>query len=122
VRRAEAVVAAARARAAALVAGDEVRLRALHHPQLRWTTYRGEVLDRERYLAGNRPGPLRWVSQTLTGVEVQVVGRVAVLTAAVVDVVERDGTPQTFELRLTQTWVRDRRGWRCLSAHASRPP
>src|SRR5579871_6073212 len=38
----EEVIQAARRRAAALAAGDEVALRALVHPGLRWTTFRGE--------------------------------------------------------------------------------
>jgi len=113
------VVAAARARSAALVAGDRQRLAALLHPRLRWTTYQGVVLDREQYLAGNGGGGLVWVEQMLQDVEVQVVGdAVAVLTALVVDVVNHDGSPETFRLRLTQTWVNTVDGWQCLSGHA----
>ena len=40
------VLAAAEARAVALAAGDADALRELHHQDLRWTTHRGEVLDR----------------------------------------------------------------------------
>lgn len=50
-----------------------------------------------------------------------VAGDTAVLTAAVTDVVSRDGQDQTFHLRLTQTWVRTQGGWRCLAGHASLP-
>ncbi len=115
----EEVLAAAHARAAALVAGDRGRLEALLHPQLRWTTYRGAVLDREQYLTGNVGGALVWVEQALREVDVQVVdAAVAVLTAVVVDVVERAGVRETFELRLTQTWVNTVDGWRCLAGHA----
>jgi hypothetical protein len=113
------VVAAARARSAALVAGDRQRLAALLHPRLRWTTYQGVVLDREQYLAGNVGGGLVWVEQMLQDVDVQVVGdAAAVLTALVVDVVNRDGSPETLRLRLTQTWVNTVDGWQCLSGHA----
>jgi hypothetical protein len=116
---AKAVVAAARMRSAALVAGDRRRLAALLHPQLRWTTYRGVVLDREQYLAANVGGDLIWVGQALQDIDVQVVGdAVAVLTALVVDVVGRDGLQETFRLRLTQTWVNTVGGWQCLSGHA----
>jgi hypothetical protein len=117
-----AVLAAARARSEALVAGDRPRLTALLHPQLRWTTHRGTVLDRDRYLAGNVGGELTWVDQRLDDVDIQVVGEhVAVLTALVTDVVTRDGRAETFRLRLTQTWVRSADGWQCLSGHAGPP-
>jgi hypothetical protein len=117
-----AVVAAARARSAALVAGDRERLAALLHPRLRWTTHRGVVLDRERYLAGNVGGGLVWLEQTLHDIDIQTVeNAVAVLTALVVDVVSRDGRRETFRMRLTQTWVKDAAGWRCLSGHAGPP-
>ena len=114
------VLAAAEARARALAAGDAAALRELHHPQLRWTTHRGEVLDRDRYIAGNTSGELVWHAQSLEDAEVDVTGDTAVLTATVVDDVTRDGDRATFRLRLTQTWVRDENGWRCLSGHASK--
>jgi hypothetical protein len=47
-----------------------------------------------------------------------VVRDTAVLTALVIDEVERDGVDQTFILRLTQTWVRGSAGWQCLAGHA----
>lgn len=113
------VLTAAVARSAALVAGDAARLGRLHHAQLRWTTHLGVVLDREAYLAGNNPGTLRWLDQQLSGVDVQVVaGAVAVLSAEVTDVVERDGEPRTLRMRLTQTWVAGPEGWQCLAGHA----
>jgi hypothetical protein len=49
---------------------------------------------------------------------VAVVGDTAVLTAVVVDVVERDGRQETFRLRLTQTWVREAGAWQCIAGHA----
>jgi Domain of unknown function (DUF4440) len=117
----EEVTQAARRRAAALAAGDEAALRLLMHPGLRWTTFRGEVLGYEEYIAGNTRGELRWRSQRLSDVAVTVVGDAAVLTAAVTDEVTREGRDMAFELRLTQTWVRTAGGWRCLAGHASRP-
>ncbi|GAA3268579.1 hypothetical protein GCM10020218_007950 [Dactylosporangium vinaceum] len=60
-----------------------------------------------------------WVDQMLEDIDVQIVGdAVAVLTALVVDVVSRDGTQETYRLRLTQTWVNSATGWQCLSGHA----
>ena len=115
------MAAAARRRAAALAAGDEAALRQLMHPDLVWTTFRGDVLGYEDYIAGNVRGGLRWRSQRLDGVTVTVAGDTAVLTAEVTDEVSRDGRDQAFHLRLTQTWVRTPQGWRCLAGHASLP-
>ena len=117
----EEVTETARRRAAALAAGDETALRLLMHPALQWTTLRGEVLGYEDYIAGNTGAGLRWRAQRLDGVKVAVAGDTAVLTATVTDEVTRDGHDQSFELRLTQTWVRTPAGWRCLAGHASLP-
>jgi len=115
------VLDAARRRAEALAAGDEGVLRRLMHPDLLWTTYRGDVLGYEAYIAGNVGGPLHWRAQGLEDVRVAVAGQTAVLTALVHDEVSGDGRDQTFTLRLTQTWARTAHGWRCLAGHASIP-
>ena len=115
------VLAAARCRAGALAARDSDALRALHHPQLRWTTHLGAVLDRDAYIAGNTESDLVWRSQRLEEPEVAIVGDTAVLTATVVDEVERAGEPQTFRLRVMQTWVREADRWVCLAGCAIRP-
>jgi len=105
-------------RAIALAAGDPDALRTLMHPSLQWTTYKGDLLSREQYVAGNTGGVLTWKSQGLEGTRVVVVGDTAVLTALVTDEVRRDGQDQSFRLRLTQTWVRAESGWQCLAGHA----
>lgn len=115
------VLGAAERRARALVDRDPAALRRLHHPELRWTTHRGDVLDRERYVRGNTEGPLVWRAQRLEQVEVTVAGGAAVLVAVVVDEVEQDGEPLTNRLRLTQTWVQSTDGWVCLAGHAGPP-
>lgn len=112
------VLAAAGRRAEALAERDANALRALLHPALRWTTFMGEVLDREAYITGNTAGDLVWLSQRLADVNVTVEGTTAVLTAVVTDSVRRDGHDRVFRLRLTQTWVRGADGWRCLAGHA----
>jgi hypothetical protein len=112
------VLAAAQLRAAALVRGDAGELRRLLHPELRWTTHTGSVLDRGAYVGGNTDGSLVWHEQRLELPRVTAVGDTAVLTAVVVDEVERGGTRETFRLRLTQTWVREQGTWRCLAGHA----
>jgi hypothetical protein len=112
------VLAAAQLRAAALARGDAEELRRLMHPELRWTTHTGAVLGRDAYVAGNTEGSLVWHEQRLERPLVTVVGDTAVLTAVVVDEVERDGARETFRLRLTQTWVREHGTWRCLAGHA----
>ena len=90
------VIAAAERRAAALARGDTAELRQLMHRNLRWTTRVGAVLDRDAYIAGNTDGSLVWREQRLEQPEVSVVGDTAILTAVVVDEVERDGERQTF--------------------------
>lgn len=94
------------------------RSEGLMHPSLQWTTFTGDVLSREEYIAGNTGGALRWRSQRLEDTCVVVVGDTAVLTALVTDEVERDGREQAFTLRLTQTWVRTEGAWQCLAGHA----
>jgi Domain of unknown function (DUF4440) len=115
------VTAAAERRGAALVAQDEAALRALMHPALQWTSFRGEVIGYDAYIAGNTSGDLRWRAQRLSGARVVVAGDTAVLTAAVTDEVTRGGQDLVFEVQLTQVWVRTPDGWRCLAGHASRP-
>lgn len=114
----EEVLAAAERRAGALASRDSAVLIELMHPSLQWTTFKGDVLTRDQYIAGNTEGVLRWRSQRLDGARVVVVGDTAVLTALVTDEVERDGPEQIFTLRLTQTWVRSAGDWQCLSGHA----
>jgi uncharacterized protein DUF4440 len=112
------VIAAAERRAVALARGDAAELRRLMHPEMRWTTHLGVVLDRDSYIAGNTDGSLLWRDQRLETPTVAIVGDAAVLHAVVVDVVERDGRRETFRLRLTQTWVREAGTWRCVAGHA----
>lgn len=112
------VLAAATKRAEALADGDVAALRSLMHPHLRWTTYRGEVLNRLAYVEGNTGNGLRWHSQRLVEPSVVVVGDTAVLTAEVLDEVDANDGRETFRLRLTQTWVRSEGRWVCLSGHA----
>jgi ketosteroid isomerase-like protein len=112
------VLQAATARAEALSRGDAQALRSLMHPQLRWTTFRGDVLDRDQYVNGNTNGSLRWHDQRLLDPHVAVVRDTAVLTAVVIDEVTHSGGRETYRLRLTQTWVRQDGKWLCLSGHA----
>jgi ketosteroid isomerase-like protein len=117
----QSVIDAALRRASALAARDEAELRRLMHPGLQWTTFKGNVLSYEEYIAGNSRGELRWRAQRLDDIRVAVVGDTAVLTSCVTDEVSRDGHDQVFTLRLTQTWVRTSEGWRCLAGHAGSP-
>jgi ketosteroid isomerase-like protein len=109
------IVAAAEARSRALVARDAEALRALHHPDLRWTTHRGEVRDRDRYVRGNTEEALVWRAQRLSEVDVVSVGDTAVLTALVHDEFERAGEPGAHSMRLSLTWVREDGTWRVLA-------
>jgi hypothetical protein len=114
----EIVIAAAERRAIALANADVPELRRLMHPEMRWTTHRGDVLDLETYVAGNTDRSLVWHEQRLEHPSVTVVGDVAVLTAVVVDVVDREGSRETFRMHLTQTWVREGSEWKCIAGHA----
>jgi hypothetical protein len=113
------VVAAAEERALALAAGDALRLTALLHEQFRWTTHTGETYTRTDYVRRNTEGHTVWRSQDLSGAEVVVVGDTAVLHAIVTDVV-RPGADEseTFQMPMTQVWVRLAEGWQCLAGHA----
>ena len=112
------ILAAAERRSRALVARDADALRALHHPDLRWTTARGEVRDLTAYVAGNTEGDLVWRDQRLSDVDVVAAGDAAVLTAAVHDEYERAGEPGAHTVRLTLMWVREGGDWRVLGGHA----
>lgn len=115
---AEAVLAAAHRRAAALATGRAADLSAVLHPAFRWTSHRGEVFDRHHYIAANTAGTLVWRRQEVLEPAVVVVGSTAVLTAVVVDEVERDGVPVTYRMPVTQTWVHVEGVWLCLAGHA----
>jgi hypothetical protein len=64
------ILAAAERRSRALVARDAAALRALHHPDLRWTTHRGDTRDLDAYVAGNTEGDLVWRDQRLGDADV----------------------------------------------------
>ena len=114
----EEILEAVRRRSAALVARDATALRALHHPDLRWTTHRGDVRDRDAYIAGNTDGDLVWRDQHLVEHDVVAAGDTAVLTGVVRDAFERAGEPGTHDMRLTLVWVRQGDGWVVLAGHA----
>jgi hypothetical protein len=115
---AEAVLAATRARSAALVARDPDALRALHHPDFRFTTPRGDVRDRDAYVTGNTAGDLVWRAQSLVEHEIVVAGDTAVLVGVVHDEFERAGDPGAHDMRITLVWVLLDGAWVVLAAHA----
>ena len=113
------VIAAARERAAALAGSDEGRLRRLLHPGFGWISHRGARFDLESYLDSNLRGGNAWHDQQLREATVRVVGDTAVLRCVAEDTVDvGGGTPETFVMPMTQTWVRTEDGWRCLAGHA----
>jgi ketosteroid isomerase-like protein len=114
---AEAVLSAVRARAEALAAGDPERLTRLLHEQFVWTSHRGDVFNRSSYVIANTRD-LAWRSQVVDNPRVTVVGEAAVVVGIVRDEVERAGDRAEFEMRFTQTWVRQGRQWLCLAGHA----
>ena len=113
------VLAAAEARASALVEGDADRLLSLLHPAFRWTTHVGTTYDRAEYVRRNTEGVTVWRSQQIVDPHVVVVGDAAVLHAQVTDVVlGEDGQAATFRMPMTQVWVREPDAWMCLAGHA----
>jgi ketosteroid isomerase-like protein len=119
VSAADSVLAAARARAAALAAGDVSRLAELLHPDFRWTSHTGEQFGRETYLASNTGGRTTWKQQELGEPEVLAVGSTAVLRTVVTDTIEANaGGTETFRMPMTQVWVLGDNGWQCLAGHA----
>ncbi len=115
--QADEVLMAAERRAAALVDGEPDRVRRLLHPEFRWTSHRGERLDREGYVRANTRD-VRWVKQRLEDPEVTVVGDTAILLCTAHDTVIVDGAEESFRMPLTQVWVRAHKGWLCLAGHA----
>ena len=115
------VLAAAEARASALVEGDADRLLSLLHPAFRWTTPCGDAPTTARSTfavtpKGHRPSG---ASQELVDTHIVVVGDAAVLHGHVTDVVlGEDGQPATFRMPMTQVWVRSSGAWLCLAGHA----
>ena len=115
---AEQVIDAAEARASALADADADRLSDLLHEEFRWTAHVGETYSRQEYIRRNTEGDTVWRSQDLSGADVVVVGDTAVLYAEVTDVVLADDGSETFRMPMTQVWVRQDGGWKCLAGHA----
>ena len=115
--QADEVLMVAELRATALVAGEPDRLRRLLHPEFRWTSHRGERLDREGYVRVNTRD-VRWVKQRLEDPEVTVVGDTAILLCTAHDTVERDGVESEVRVAVTQVWVRSHKSWVLLAGHA----
>jgi len=118
VSAADEVLAAARARAAALAAADAEALTALLHPDYTWRSHTGARLDRAAYVQRNTGGATLWRSQTLADTEVILVGEAAVLTAVAEDVVRVGEEWVSFRMPVTTVWVREDGRWRCLAGHA----
>ena len=112
------VLEAAERRAEALASGDAAQLAAMLHPSFVWTSHKGDVFDRETYVASNTSGTLTWKKQRLENVDVKLVGSTAILTGTVIDDVEQAGRSQRFEMPITQVWLKERDKWLCLAGHA----
>ena len=117
----EDVLAAARARGAALSAQDWAAFDALLHAQFVYVNAQGIRLARAEYIGFVRDGPLRWREQRLEDAHVVVDEPVAVLTGRVVDDVEVDGEPYELRFVTTQTYVRADGSWLYLAGHTALP-
>lgn len=118
----DAVIAAARRRSAALVAGDATALGALLTDDFAYVNSAGHLLDRASYLrAYVTSGETRWIRQELDDFHVRVAGDVAVLICRVRDVASFEGeAPTDTRARSTQVWRRTADGWRCMSIQTTR--
>ena len=117
----DAILAALYRRSAALVARDVAGLRALHHPDFRFTTPRGDVRDLDAYVAGNTAGALVWRAQHLVSHELVVAGDVAVLNGVMHDEFERAGEVGAHDMHVTFVLVRRAGAWVVLAGHAGPP-
>jgi hypothetical protein len=68
------------------------------------TSHRGEVIDRTAYVAADTHR-LRWASPEFNDPKVITVGDTAVAVETLRDLVEREGRPVAFVMRIAQTWV-----------------
>ena len=112
------VVAAAAARADALVARDVEGLRRLLQPGFRWVSHTGERFDRDSYIAANTAGDVLWLGQDLGSPQVGLFGGTALLQTEVTDEVSRAGQVETRRMMMTQVWVRADDAWVCAGGHA----
>lgn len=112
------VLAAARARAAALAAGDAPKLTELLHEDFRWTSHTGKQFDRAAYIEANTRGRTTWLHQDLGEPEVLMGAGAAVLRTIVTDTIDTSEGQQTYRMPMTQVWVAGELGWQCLAGHA----
>jgi ketosteroid isomerase-like protein len=114
----EQVLATARDRAAALVAGDAQRLGELLDANFHWTSHTGEQFDRDTYLDANTGGRTAWRNQDLGEPDVIVFGDAAVLVTVVTDTIEGPDGPVSYRMPMTQFWIKSEHRWQCVAGHA----
>jgi len=90
---------AARARAAALAAGDVARVTDLLHVDFRWTSHTGEYFDRAAYIECNTGRRTVWQQQDLGDPDIAVVGDAAVLRTVVLDTIATAAGSETSACR-----------------------
>jgi hypothetical protein len=114
------VLRLARARSAALVAGDAKTLETILAEEFVYTNASGEVLDRPHYLARYVQSPdVKWRGQELDDVDVRLFGRTAVLTARAHDRAVFGGHELDAHFRSTFVFIETPSGWRCVAGHSS---
>jgi hypothetical protein len=115
----DAVLAAAKRRAAALPRQDWPALERELHPEFGYVNAEGMRLGRGEYLAFVKEGPVRWVEQRLENVRVAVVGPTAVLTAEVHDDVEVGDERHQLVFVSSQTYVLENGRWLYLAGQTA---
>ena len=115
------VIAAAKRRSQALVAGDPAALLELLTDDFAYVNAAGSLLDRAEYVRAHiTSGATRWFGQDLDEFHVRVHGDWAVLICRAHDRISFEGEPPTdTHVRSTQVWRRLDDVWRCLSIHTT---
>lgn len=119
----EELLACEAARARALVERDYGTLAALLADDLLHVHSTGQVHCKDAYLAYVR-GPLAFLSVERRGLKVRMLGKAALMTGAMSNVMQPPGpaAPVTVQSHVVQLWTASSTGWRLAVFQATRLP
>lgn len=119
----EDLLACEAARGRALVERDYGKLAALLADDLLHVHSTGQVHCKEAYLAHVR-GPLAFVAVERRGLKVTLLGKAALMTGAMANVMQPPGpaAPVTVHSHVVQLWTASPTGWRLALFQATRLP
>lgn len=107
---------------ALISARDAKGAAALYCEEFVLTTAAGRRVSKGEILAQIVSPGLTFEINTMSGVQVRVVGATALLTGTLHQKGVLDGRAFEARLLVTDTWVRTERGWQLLAGHASKAP